>query len=115
MRGEVKDIYIEGGKIVEGSPDQYYPEGEIIDATGLIVMPGGVEIHSHIAGPKVNSGRVLCPEDHYDHFMPKTPWARSGTGYTTPTIFLYWLLVYNYGLYYCFRSRCPTAGSPARP
>ncbi|HHY38231.1 MAG TPA: formylmethanofuran dehydrogenase subunit A [Clostridia bacterium] len=37
---------------------------EVIDASGMIVMPGGVDIHTHIAGPKVNVGRILCPEYH---------------------------------------------------
>ena len=26
-------------------------------------MPGGVDIHSHIAGPKVNAGRRMRPEE----------------------------------------------------
>lgn len=37
---------------------------EVIDASGMIVMPGGVDIHTHVAGPKVNVGRILCPEYH---------------------------------------------------
>jgi formylmethanofuran dehydrogenase subunit A len=51
-------------------------------------MPGGVEIHSHIAGPKVNNGRLMCPEDHYDHVRARTQATRSGTGYTVPSTFL---------------------------
>jgi formylmethanofuran dehydrogenase subunit A len=51
-------------------------------------MPGGVEIHSHVAGPKVNAGRIMCPEDHSDHFRERTETTRSGCGYTVPTTFL---------------------------
>ena len=32
-----------------------------IDATGLVVMPGGVDLHSHVAGPKVGAGRRMAP------------------------------------------------------
>jgi len=80
VRGEVKDIYIEDGKIIE---EPSFPHNnadiEVIDAAGCAVMPGGVEIHSHIAGPKVNTARMMCPEDHYDHFHSKTLATRSGT------------------------------------
>lgn len=58
--GEIRDICIKDGKIVEDLP----AAEEVIDATGLVVMAGGVDIHAHIAGPKVNTGRVICPEDH---------------------------------------------------
>lgn len=91
VRGAVKDIWIADGKIVAERPEPARPGCagvEIIDATGLIVMPGGIDIHSHIAGPKVNSGRLLCPEDHYDYFTTATAWQRSSTGYTTPGTFL---------------------------
>ena len=30
----------------------------------MVVMPGGVDIHAHIAGPKVNAARRLTPEEH---------------------------------------------------
>ena len=34
-----------------------------IDARGYVVMPAGVDVHCHIAGPKVNAARMLRPED----------------------------------------------------
>jgi formylmethanofuran dehydrogenase subunit A len=84
--GEVKDIWIEDGKVVAPPKDEAaQAEAETIDATGLVVMPGGVDIHSHIAGSKVNAGRKFRPEDHRDHFRTRTPLTRSGAGYTTPT------------------------------
>ncbi|MDH5787500.1 MAG: formylmethanofuran dehydrogenase subunit A, partial [Candidatus Bathyarchaeota archaeon] len=55
--------------------------------SGMLVMPGGVDIHSHIAGSKVNSGRLLRPEDHFKDFEPKTPITRSGVGYSVPSTF----------------------------
>ncbi len=84
--GEVRDVWIEDGKIVAAPEDEARRAGaEKIDAAGLVVMPGGVDIHSHIAGGKVNAGRKLRPEDHRDHFRTGTGAMRSGAGYTTPT------------------------------
>jgi formylmethanofuran dehydrogenase subunit A len=80
--GEKMDLFIEGGKIVE------HAGGEVIDASGLIVMPGGVEIHSHIAGSKVNLGRLLRPEDHKKDPVPRSGVTRSGTGFTVPTTYV---------------------------
>jgi formylmethanofuran dehydrogenase subunit A len=83
-RGEIKNIFIQDGRIVGSCPDA----GCItIDATGCVVMPGGIEIHTHVAGTKVNSARSMCPEDHYDHYRISTDTTRSGTGYTVPSSF----------------------------
>jgi len=84
IEGEVRDICVENGKVVAGPAS---PDAESIDAAGCAVMPGGVEIHSHVAGPKVNAGRVMCPEDHVDHVRHATAATRSGSGYTVPTTF----------------------------
>ncbi len=81
--GEVGDIYVSDGKIVPSSSG-----ARVIDAKGLIVMPGGVDIHSHIAGPKVNVGRVLCPEDHRTDPVPRTATTRSGVGHVVPSTFI---------------------------
>jgi formylmethanofuran dehydrogenase subunit A len=50
-------------------------------------MPGGVDIHAHIAGPKVNAGRLLRPEDHIREWSEKTAVARSGVGRSVPSTF----------------------------
>jgi len=76
------DITIENGRIVEGN------SGQVIDASGKVVFPGGVDIHSHIAGSKVNSGRVFRPEDHRRQPIAKTSITRSGTGYSVPSTFV---------------------------
>ena len=59
INGETKDIWIEGGKIVE-SLGHIPQDVTVIDALGMIVMPGGIDIHAHIAGSKVNTGRKFC-------------------------------------------------------
>jgi formylmethanofuran dehydrogenase subunit A len=87
MDGVVQDIWIRDGRIVD-PPEAERKEAEIIDAAGMVVMPGGVDIHSHIVGAKVNAGRKFCPEDHQDHVRSRTGFSRSGVGYTVPTTYL---------------------------
>ncbi|MEM3874193.1 MAG: formylmethanofuran dehydrogenase subunit A [Candidatus Bathyarchaeia archaeon] len=82
--GEKMDIAIKDGKIVEKVNER---RAKKIDASGMVVMPGGVDIHSHIAGGKVNSGRLLRPEDHFKDFERKTAITRSGVGYSIPSTF----------------------------
>jgi formylmethanofuran dehydrogenase subunit A len=87
VKGETRDIWIKDGRIA--SPEDVdRAEVETIDATGLVVMPGGVDVHSHIVGAKVNAGRKFRPEDHRDHTRSRTSFTRSGAGYTVPTTYL---------------------------
>ncbi|HXX86901.1 MAG TPA: amidohydrolase family protein, partial [Candidatus Acidoferrum sp.] len=60
INGERMDIAVKNGKIVEKVMER---RARKIDASGMIVMPGGVDIHTHIAGSEVNTGRLLRPED----------------------------------------------------
>jgi formylmethanofuran dehydrogenase subunit A len=86
--GMKKDIHIQDGVIVEKAKD-----AKEIDASGMIVMPGGVDIHTHIAGAKVNSGRAFRPEDHIIDPVAKTKLTRSGVGYSVPST---WVTGYRY-------------------
>ncbi|MFX0188180.1 MAG: formylmethanofuran dehydrogenase subunit A [Candidatus Hodarchaeota archaeon] len=89
IEGEKKEIHIKDGIVV----DKVNEDAKIIDASGMIVMPGGVDIHSHIAGAKVNAGRIFRPEDHYIDPVQKSKLARSGTGYSVPST---WITGYRY-------------------
>jgi formylmethanofuran dehydrogenase subunit A len=60
--GEVRDIWIAGSQIVEPPGDPGVRPARVLDARGLVVMPGGVDMHCHIVGPKVNTARKMCPE-----------------------------------------------------
>jgi formylmethanofuran dehydrogenase subunit A len=82
--GEKMDIAVKDGKIVKKVNDS---KARMIDASGMIVMPGGVDIHCHIAGSEVNTGRLLRPEDHYRDFERKTRTTRSGVGRSIPSTF----------------------------
>jgi len=87
IAGEVRDIWVKDGRVV--SPEEVDQEqAEIIDASGLVVMPGGVDIHSHIVGAKVNAGRKFRPEDHRGNERERTETLRSGVGGTVPTTHL---------------------------
>jgi len=79
------DIFTSNGRIVEKVGVE--KKAKIIDASGMIVMPGGVDIHCHIAGAEVNSGRLLRPEDHVKDVEAKTDLTRSGVGYSIPSTF----------------------------
>jgi len=81
--GEKMDIAVKDGKIVESVSSSV----KVIDATNMLVMPGGVDIHSHIAGSKVNSGRILRPEDHYKDVKPRTAITRAEVGHTVPSTY----------------------------
>lgn len=74
--GEEKDIFIEDGKVVESFSGN---DADTIDASGKVVMPGGVDVHSHIAGSKVNAGRKMRPEEGTTYYSKKD-YPRSGAG-----------------------------------
>ena len=86
--GAVRDVCIEGERIVAELPAGV-PR---LDVRGMVVMPGGVDIHAHVAGSSVNHARRLLPEEHAADPAPAPqladgPPARSGTGGTVPSTF----------------------------
>jgi formylmethanofuran dehydrogenase subunit A len=84
INGEKMDIAVKDGRIVEKVDEK---TAEVVDASEMVVMPGGVDIHCHIAGAEVNSGRLLRPEDHVKDVEVKTALTRSGVGYSIPSTF----------------------------
>ncbi len=79
--GEEMDLCIDQGRVIEQAG------GEVIDARGLLVMPGGVDAHSHIAGKKVNTGRIMRPDDSRLGTEPRSGVCRPSTGYTVPNCY----------------------------
>jgi dihydropyrimidinase len=57
------DVMVDGEKIVQIGSNLSGPEGaESIDATGMLVMPGGVDIHTHFDLPMFGT---VSSDDHY--------------------------------------------------
>jgi formylmethanofuran dehydrogenase subunit A len=59
--GAVRDLALVDGRIAEPVPGTAYDER---DAGGCVVMAGGIDLHTHIGGGKVNLARLLMAEDH---------------------------------------------------
>jgi formylmethanofuran dehydrogenase subunit A len=83
IAGDVRDVCVQDGKIVADVPTH----ARSIDARGMVVMPGGVDIHAHIAGPAVNAARKLLPEEHRADALERTAITRAGSGGTVPSTF----------------------------
>lgn len=59
-RDAVGDVWIEDGRII--APPTGRTPDVTHDAAGAIVLAGGIDIHSHIAGSNVNTARLLLPD-----------------------------------------------------
>ncbi len=84
ISGKKKDIYIRDGKIAR-KPGRQGKIDKTIDVSGKVVMAGGIDIHTHIGGGKVNIARMLMPEDHIEHSDHAGKVTRGGSGHITPT------------------------------
>ena len=83
INGEIRDLCIQHGRFVESVDD-----GRTIDATGMIIFPGGVDVHTHVAGGAINFARAMMPEDHRrTQAFIRSRSRRSGLGGMAPTTF----------------------------
>jgi formylmethanofuran dehydrogenase subunit A len=115
--GVVQDVWIQDGKVIappvaagpglpEVRPDR------VIDAAGLVVMPGGVDMHAHISGPKVNLARKMRPEDkRRAPPIRRTPLTRSGTTGSVPSTFATGYLYAGLGYTTAFDAAIPPLGA----
>jgi len=86
--GEVMDLWIRDGILVPAPEDPATKPDRIIDGTGLVAMAGGVDMHCHIAGPKVNLARRMRPEEKRSAaVVRRTLDTRSGTIGSVPSTF----------------------------
>jgi len=96
VSGDVMSVLIEEGRIVGKIKSK---KKTVIDAKGKVLMYGGVDVHTHVAGSAINSARLLRPEDK-TVVWAKTEHTRSGTGFSCPSTFLtgyqYALLGYSH-------------------
>jgi formylmethanofuran dehydrogenase subunit A len=84
VNGEVRDVCIQDGRIVADVSG-----GRTTDATGMIIFPGGVDVHTHVAGAALNFARAMIPEDHR-HSQPfvRTQVQHGGISGSTPTTYV---------------------------
>ena len=88
IEGQVKDLWIRGDRIVDAPDDVRVRADRTLNASGLVVMPGGVDMHCHIAGPKVNVARKMRPEEkRRDPPVMRTSQTHSGTMGSVPSTF----------------------------
>lgn len=85
--GEIRDLCITDGKIVADLPE----DAPRKDISGMIAMPGGVDIHCHVASATTNHARRLQVEQlrQDPQMAPELLHGRgrSGSGGTLPTTF----------------------------
>src|SRR3954468_592796 len=110
--GAVQDVWVQDGKIVAAPTDPEVRPDRVLDAAGLVVMPGGVDMHAHIAGPKVNLARKMRPEDKRKAPMVRrTPITRSGTTGSVPSTFSTGYLYAGMGYTTAFDAAIPPLGA----
>ena len=80
--GEVRDIGVRDGRIAALHPAEKVDRD--IDVSGMVVMAGGIDMHTHIGGGKVNLARMLLPEDHRANRAPDNPLELASSGCCTP-------------------------------
>src|SRR5712664_2079402 len=86
--GQVRDLWIEDGRIVAAPDDPLIKPAKTLDASSLVVMPGGIDMHCHIAGPKVNVARKMRPEEKRKaEPVHRTALTHSGTMGSVPSTF----------------------------
>ena len=86
INGKIKDLYIKNGHIID-KPKHGEKISTTINLKNKIIMAGGIDIHSHIAGGKVNLARLLLPEEHRKYLYSSSEKLRSGSGLGTCSSF----------------------------
>jgi formylmethanofuran dehydrogenase subunit A len=80
-RDGIGDVWLQGERVVAAPADGL--ADETFDATGMVVMAGAIDIHSHIAGANVNTARLLLPEQHRAHAPRPAATPLSNAGWST--------------------------------
>jgi formylmethanofuran dehydrogenase subunit A len=112
VNGLVQDIWIQDGKVIPPPAAPDVRPDKVLDAAGLVVMPGGVDMHAHIAGPKVNVARKMRPEDkRRAPPVRRTPRTRSGTTGSVPSTFATGYLYAGLGYTTAFDAAIPPLGA----
>ncbi len=83
MRGQTADLWIRGDRFV--AADSLSPSDKqrasTIDLAGQIIMPGAIDLHTHIGGGKLTLARMLLNEQRPVDYLPSTH--RTGVAYAS--------------------------------
>lgn len=58
----VEDLWLLDDRIIDGSDQSIEDADRVIDASGCVVMSGGIDIHTHIGGGKLAIARILMQD-----------------------------------------------------
>jgi formylmethanofuran dehydrogenase subunit A len=83
--GEIHSIFLSADHGIVAAPADPGEVREVFDLTGCVVMAGGVDIHTHIGGGKVNIARMMLPEEHFATRTSRGQHPRLGSGAATPS------------------------------
>ena len=86
VNGEIRTLYLGPDGIV-APPDDAGAIRESVDLSGCVVMAGGIDIHTHIGGGKVNLARMMLTEDHRAHPVHRGTHPHLGGGLVTPSTY----------------------------
>ena len=85
INGEVRDLYIQDGKLVDPDTVSGITPHQEFDLRGKVVMSGAIDMHTHIGGGKVTIARNLLPEDHREDAVARSGHKRAGAGRSAPS------------------------------
>src|SRR5262245_62137426 len=86
VNGKRLDVFVRDGRI-ESKPAAEERIDLEYDLTGLVVMAGAIDIHTHIGGGKANLARILSPELQRRAPIARGRVTRSGSGSAVPSTF----------------------------
>jgi formylmethanofuran dehydrogenase subunit A len=91
VNGQLRDLWIRDGKMISPIDSETEPVRRF-DLTGRIVMPGGIDMHTHISGPKVNAARKMQSKQNRlsssESLGLNDPFLRSRFGTQVPTSYV---------------------------
>jgi formylmethanofuran dehydrogenase subunit A len=59
-RDAVGDLWVQDGRVI--AAPEHGRSDEMLDVASCVVMAGGIDIHTHVAGTNVNTARLLLPD-----------------------------------------------------
>lgn len=62
IEAQIRDLWWAGGRMLQAT-GEVPTHARVWDGHGLVALPGGVDMHCHIAGAKVNAARKLRVDD----------------------------------------------------